>query len=155
MQYPESKLCKIVVEQLNSSFEKLDEIVLFIDHSYHRFLMVIDCLRDNEIPPMENERLDWYLTKDLKFFGPFKGLNKADIHHSDIHSGKASRQTMQSVNESGKISSDKFKSKFLNRDRCESKESGSFEHDLKEFNKSPITTKTLSGKKRVNSKTHA
>ena len=67
--YPKSKLCKIVVEQLKDSTSP----IFFLDHNATRFLQLIDCLRDGQIPPLEQ---DWYLRKDLQFFGPFDGLEE-------------------------------------------------------------------------------
>jgi hypothetical protein len=55
-----------------------DQVEIFIDHNHKRFMLLMDSLRDQEVPThfsTEQERVN--LCKDLVTFGPFKGIKGA------------------------------------------------------------------------------
>ena len=49
MEYKESKLWKTICEKEQYSNDSIS-IEIFIDHNPKRFIKVLDCLRDREIP---------------------------------------------------------------------------------------------------------
>eukprot|EP00347_Sterkiella_histriomuscorum_P018522 403345190 len=69
-------------QQNNDKTQTADFIEIFIDHNPKRFQLMLDCLRDNEIPKPSSKILSskerYWLRRDLKVFGPFQGVKGLD-----------------------------------------------------------------------------